>query len=307
MIARFVKQCFILALPIVIGLVGYVAWNKAYIPAPRLTGNVSLNEQVHRVAMLPHGTTQVLALGSSMTLNNLASAPVVEHFNTTALVNAGAWGMGALETARLGPELVDHLGPSTVIMVMNLMDFVPGTPLNTKEVGSIREHLANEGSAWDHLKYWDAPWFLRQMDLHRIRLSDPGNYEYLRYDAHGAATLEVPADRILPSRFNKPPPKPDELQESYYAAFATFSAWLRGRDTDLIVLLSPYREGLQDEGLRRSNAAHAQRMQQILAASGHRMVDGNQRTWPDSMFNDSSHLDRAGAEEFTRWALGQLR
>jgi hypothetical protein len=306
MIARFVKQCTLLSLPIAVGLVCYVAWNKAYIPAPRLTANVALNEQVQRVARLPYGSTQVLALGSSMTLNNLASGPVVDHFDTPDMINAGAWGMGALETALVGPELVDHVGPSTVIMVMNLMDFLPGTPLKEKDVDAIREHLANGGSAWDHLKYWDAPWFLRQMGLNRIRFTDPGNYEYLGFDPHGAATLEVPADRILPSRFDQAPPKPEELLETYYTSFAAFSTWLRERDKDLIVLISPYRQGLRTQQLERLNATHAGRLQQILESSGHQMVNGNERIWPDSMFNDASHLDRAGAEDFTRWALAQL-
>jgi len=306
MVARFVKQCALLSLPIAAGLAGYVAWNRAYIPAPRLTGNVALNEQIHRVAELPSGRIQVLALGSSMTLNNLASGPVVEHFKTLEMINAGAWGMGAFETALLGPELVEHLDPSTVIMVTNLMDFIPGTPLNEKEVAAIREHLAHGGSFWDYFTFWDAPWFLRQMGLNRIRFTDPGNYEYLGFDTHGAATLEVPQDRIFPLRFNKPPPKPEELEENIYAAFASFSAWLRERDTDLIVLLSPYRKGLQDAELERMNAAHALRLKKILDASGHRMVNGNERLWPDSVFNDSSHLDRAGAEQFTRWALDRL-
>jgi hypothetical protein len=307
MVARFVAQCALVSLPIAVGLVGYVLWNRTYIPAPRLTANVALNEQVHRVARLPHGSTRILALGSSMTLNNLASAPVVRHFGTRDMVNAGAWGMGAFETALIGPDLVEHLGPSTVIMVMNLMDFQPGTPLNEGDEEAIREHLANGGSAWDYLKYWDSPWFLRQIGLHRIRFTDPGNYEYLGFDAHGAATLEVPQERILPARFNKPAPRPDELQEYYYEAFAAFSVWLRERDTDLIVLLSPYRQGLQNPELEGLNAAHAQRLRQVLEASGHQLVNGNERVWPDSMFNDSSHLDRAGAEEFTRWALERLR
>ena len=124
MFQRFLVRCLLLSLPIATGLGAFILWNRDYIPAPRLTANVAINEQIHRIAGMPEAKADVLALGSSMTLNNLASAPVTEHFGTTRYVNAGAWGFSAGELVHVAPVLVEHLKPHTMIVVTNLMDFL---------------------------------------------------------------------------------------------------------------------------------------------------------------------------------------
>jgi len=306
MALRFLLQCVVWAMPIALGLAGYLLWNRDYIPAPRYTSNVALNEQVYRVVGLPKESTRILALGSSMTLNNLASAPVVEYFGTSAYVNVGAWGMGAMETAQLAPAMVARFNPYKVIIVTNLMDFRDGPTLSPSEVEAVRKCLKEGGSIRDYFRHWDAPWLLRQMDLNRIRFTDRGNYEFLGFDEHGAATLEVPPDRILRSRYDEKPPTTLDLHSTAYASLGEVSTWLRQEGIDLVVMQSPYRQGLLTDSLRELNQQHAARMHGILEASGHQFVDGNMLVWPDSLFNDASHLDRVGAEAFTRWALEQL-
>lgn len=306
MVLRFLLQCVVLAMPIATGLVGYLLWNRDNIPAPRYTSNVALNEQVYRISQLPTGSADILAVGSSMTLNNLASAPVTRHFGSTAFVNSGAWGMGIMESADLMPELVSRLAPSTILMVTNLMDMKLGSVMSESERIAVHRCLEEGGSIWDYFRYWDAPWFLRQMDLNRIRFTDRGNYEFLGFDEYGAATLEVPPERIVRSRYDEKPPTAQDLDDTAYAILESMAIWLREEGVDLVVLRSPYRQGLLTDPLRELNQQHAARIHAILEASGHQFIDGNKLEWPDSLFNDASHLDRAGAEAFTGWALEQL-
>jgi hypothetical protein len=281
----------------------YVYYHKDYLPAPRYTGNVALNEKLLTLSALPKDSIEVIAVGSSMTLNNLASSPVVELLGTRAYVNLGAWGLGIRETTELLPAFVDRLRPSTVILVTNLMDFEPQATLSNEEIATVVHKLQEGRNIWDHLRYWDSPWFLRQMELNRIRYHDRGNYEFLGFDEHGAATLEVPKERILPSRFDEQPPKAKDLDSTLYTRVEEMAGWLRARDIDLILLRSPYRQGLQTPQLKELDQLHGERLQRILAKAGHRSADGNEFEWADSLFNDASHLDRAGAEAFTRWAL----
>ncbi|MEX1131742.1 MAG: hypothetical protein WEC15_00825 [Flavobacteriales bacterium] len=305
MALRFLLQSFGWAMPIAIGLTGYLLWNRDYIPAPRYTSNMALNEQIYRVAGMQQQTS-IMAIGSSMTLNNLASTPVVDHFGTSAYVNVGAWGMGVTETAQLASDLVARLAPSKVIIVTNLMDFHSGSSLSDGEVEAVRKCLEDGGSMLDYFRYWDAAWFLRQMDLNRIRFTDRGNYEFLGFDEHGAATLEVPPHRILRSRFDEKPPADADIDHHCYAVLDSLAIWFREQDIELIVLQSPYRQGLLTPALKDINEIHAARLRQILESSGHQFVNGNALEWPDSVFYDASHLDRAGAEAFTRWTLEQL-
>ncbi len=305
MVQRFLLQCFLWSLPIAGGLALYILLNSAYIPAPKLSHNVSLNEQLKRIVNLQQPEVKVLAMGSSMTLNNLASAPVVEHFGTRSYLNSGAWGMGVKETLSIAPALLDRLRPTQVIMVTNLMDFMPGSVITPKESKAVSSYLKDGGGIWNYIRYWDAPFFLRQMDLNRIRFTDVGNYEFLGFDEYGAATLEVPPERMLPTRYNEPPPRAGQLEDPYYEAFASLSALLRERDMDLFVIQSPYRHGLVDAAVTDLNAQHAAKLGSILKSDGHQFVDGNAIVWPDSLFNDASHLNHVGANALTQWALEQ--
>lgn len=303
MVQRFLLQCLIWSLPIALGSAIYILLNSAYIPAPKLSHNVSLNEQLKRIVHLENPEVTVLAMGSSMTLNNLASGPVVKHFGTRSYLNSGAWGMGVKETLSIAPALLDRLKPTHVIMVTNLMDFMPGSVIKPSEAKAVRRYLKEGGGAWNYIRYWDAPFFLRQMDLNRIRFTDVGNYEFLGFDEYGAATLEVPMERMLPTRYNAPPPRREDLEESFYEAFATFSAMLRARDMELLVIQSPFRQGLMTEEVKDVNALHATKLRNILQPNGHRLVNGNVMVWPDSLFNDASHLNHVGAYALTQWAL----
>lgn len=305
MVQRFLLQCLLWSLPIALGSALYILLNSAFIPAPKLSHNVSLNEQMKRIVNLQDPEVRVLAMGSSMTLNNLASEPVVNHFGTRSYANSGAWGMGVKETMSIAPALLDRLKPTQVIVVTNLMDFMPGAAITAEEAEAVSRYLKEGGGVWNYFRYWDAAFFLRQMDLNRIRFRDVGNYEFLGFDDYGAATLEVPLERILPTRYNAAPPRREDLHESFYADFASFSAMLCARDMELLVIQSPFRQGLMTEEVRDLNTLHATKLQTILEAKGHHFVDGNVIVWPDSLFNDASHLNNVGAYALTQWALEQ--
>lgn len=307
MVRRFILQCLTLGGPIVLVLAAYLAWQRAYIPAPRLTSNVALNEQVHRLALIPSEQVEVLAMGSSMTLNNLASVPVMEAFGTDRYQNAGAWGIGLLEAAALAPILLEHFQPSWVILVTNMMDMQGPSLLKPSELDPIREHLRRKGAWVDHLRHWDASWVLRQLDLNRIRFHDRGNYEFLGFDAHGSATLDVPKDRVLPSRYDALPPRPSDLSEDRFNALKELGQFIQKKQHGrLVVICSPYRGGLRTPAVDHAYAAYVERIGAMLAPMGHIVVDGSKVRWPDDLFCDNSHFNEQGAEAFTRWSMQQL-
>lgn len=306
MVLRFLRQCMLLSVPIVIGLAGYVALNRDTFPAPALTTNLSVNEQVHRIAKAGQ-PVEVLAVGSSMTLNNLASGPVVDHFGTTRYANAGAWGTGAMAVSGMAHALVHGLRPRQVIMVTHLVDFLPGPTMADKDTLAIAEHLRSPNGIWPYLEHWNAPYYLRQMRSNRIRFHDPTNYEYLGFDAYGGAALSVPADRVDTARYNEPMPAANKIDEQCYTAFQELAGFLRNQQVEFLVICSPHRDGLRTPEGDALTRAHVGRLRSILNPLGHQLVDAHARQWPDSLFCDANHFDREGAEEFTRWCLEQAR
>jgi hypothetical protein len=143
------------------------------------------------------------------------------------------------------------------------------------------------------------------MRTNRIRFNDPSNYEFLGYDAHGGSTLEVPEALIDRARFNEPPPLMAELDAERMAAFARFARYLRTNNVDLLVLCSPYRDGLRTPDTDREAQAFVTMLENIVRPMGHELVNGYEARWSDDLYCDASHFDHAGAEAFTRWCLSR--
>jgi hypothetical protein len=307
MLRKFLVQCTVLALPILGGILLYGWWNKTYLPAPRLTPNIAVNEKVDRIVRLQREGADVLSLGSSMTLNNLASGPVLAHFKGLRYVNAGAWGMGAGELIQFGPMLVERLKPSIVLVAMSPLDMIKGSRLSPRDSAAIVRHLDSARPMMGYLWHREAAYYLRQMELNRIRFDDPGNYEYLGYDASGAALLQVDPERREQGRYAEVPPSYDKLKQERYEAFARFANYLAERDIRMIVLSSPFREGLTNEAVNALFAQHHARLHGILDPLGHTLLEAGDRTWPDALYADASHFNADGAQRFTAHCLAQLR
>ena len=302
---RFLLRCAFFIAPFVLGM-GVLMWiNRDFLPAPRLTPNLAMNEKVRFISRHAQRGCEVLALGSSMALNNLASDSVVAHLGTDRYLNAGAWGVGITESVRLGMVLTERLRPRTVLLVINLMDFRPGSPFTTEDSAAVADHLDDPDPLGAQLRHLDLTYLLRQTELNRLRFTDPANYEYLAYDAHGAAPLQVPRDRIVAGRYDQPPPRMEALDGDRYAAFDQFARWLHARGTRLVVLQSPYRPGLASADLDRTWTVHVNRLHRILDPLSFTLVDGRAMPRSDDDYCDASHFNRQGAERFTGWALAR--
>jgi hypothetical protein len=303
---RFLLRCALFIGPFLLVLAGFLWKERAFLPAPRLTPNLAVNEKVLFISQHGQDGCDVLALGSSMALNNLASDSVVTHFGTQRYLNAGAWGVGVQESVRLGMVLTEQLRPRAVLLVVNLMDFMPGSPFTSKDSAAVTDFLDHPDPLLAHLRHHDLAYLFRQTELNRLRLSDPGNYEYLRFDPHGAAMLEVPRERTVSSRYDQAPPSLEDLDGERYAALDRFAGWLHARGVELVVLQSPYRPGLEGPGLEHTWTLHVNRLHRILDPLSFTLIDGRPMPRTDEQYCDASHFNRAGAQQFTGWALAQL-
>ncbi|MFZ1332344.1 MAG: hypothetical protein WAR83_09145 [Flavobacteriales bacterium] len=284
----------------------YLVVQHRYVPAPRITPNIAVNEKLAFARTNLPEKLDVLAVGSSMTLNNLNTEAVLAHYGDIAYLNAGAWGTGASEVQLLGSILARKYQPKTVIVATNMMDFKKEENVLAEDSASIATYV-NGASTWcSYLAHWDAPYYLRQSESNKLRFTDPANYEYLGFDACGGATLVVPAERIDQGRFNAGPPKSELMDEVRYNAFTDFAKDLRALNIDLVVLEGAYRDGLRTPENDQQHAAHVARLRAMLQPLGHTLTDANQRHWDDALYVDGSHLGQEGSKAFTAYCLGQL-
>lgn len=307
MVGRFLLRCLLYAVPIAGMLLAYCGWNARFFPAPHVTNNLAVNEKIAAFGAQAEKKPDVLAFGSSMALNNLASEEVIAHFGAHHYFNLGAWGLDMSQTCELALCFAYKYHPKTVIIVGNLMDYAASLERSELALAPVMV-LAEEGrSVGSYLLHPDLVYYLRQMESNKLRYTDPGNYECLKMDAHGGVALDVPKDRIIPERWVRPVPEADDLTDEQYETLGHLAAVLHHMGIALVYVIPPYRDGIRTPQALVTIANHSARIRDLLSAHGQRVCDASDRSWPDDLFCDSSHLNGEGAKLFTTHVLARLR
>jgi hypothetical protein len=287
-------------------VVGAYVWSKwDYFPSPNITTNRSLNRKLHMLKERRGQRVDVLAIGSSMTLNNLSSRAVIEALHDSAYLNLGAWGTNMEQSVALAQDILSIVKPHTLVVVTSLGDFSYSTERYSVNPERMEKYLTQWSELWAYVKTRDMGYYLRDMELNEVRMNDPGNYERLVFDPYGGVELNVPKDRIDPERYNKKPPPPNDLAESQYHAFAKLCAITTAQGVHLIVIQAPYRQGIRTEDVEATVHAHVDRLRGIMRPYDHEFLDGTTRIWPDSLYCDYGHFNGTGAYEFTTYAFAQ--
>ncbi|MBP7449215.1 MAG: hypothetical protein KA817_04235 [Flavobacteriales bacterium] len=304
---RFLLHALLFGTIALLGIAAYFQLNRHFVPAPRITPNAVLNMKLSHLRHRGTHTAHVLAVGSSMTMNNLGSAAVVDHFQDTSFVNMGAWGMDMEQCTGLAEVLVPYLRPTTVLVVSNLNDLVNDGKHYRIDTTRVANYLMHWSSTASYIRSLKPAYYLREMERNKIRMFDHGNYEFMGVDEHGWAPLDVPAERISRERWDRRPPPTSWLANDQYAAVERLGHYLKERNIRLVFIQSPYRNGVRDAAVDQVVEQHLERLHRILDPLGHRVIDTTDRHWPDELFVDYSHLSRTGAEQFTAYAMEQLR
>jgi hypothetical protein len=300
---RFLHNVIVFGTLCLLAVAAFVFRYRAYVPAPRLTTNISLNAKLHLLKQRLDDRVDVLALGSSMTLNNLSSDAVLEALGDSSYLNMGAWGTDIRQSLRLARMIVPQVRPRVVLMVSNMGDFSGIAERFPMDSTRIVNYLTKWSEVGAYLRIRDGGYYLRQMELNAVRMNDLANYERLVFDRYGGVELEIPPDRIDQARYNKTPPEREELVDDQYEALGALAHYLHERGVRFILLRSPYRDGLRNAHVDSTLAWHGARLRRIVEVEGGTVCDVNDRSWPDSLFCDYGHMNALGAYRFSYHCL----
>lgn len=307
---RFALSCLKYSLPVVVMLAVYCGFYARYFPAPRVTNNVAVNEKFAAFARQDWSATNhpdVLAFGSSMALNNLSSDEVVARLGAKRYFNLGAWGLDMSQTCTLAHAFAERYHPRTIVIAGNLRDFSLSLERSKMRLGPVLELVEKGPGLVSYLTHPEFVYYLRQMESNRLRFTDRANYECLLMDAHGGVALDVPKERILAERWVRPVPETDDLAQKHYDALDRLASGLRAMGIDLIYVTPPYRDGIRTPEAIDAINRHIAKVRGLITARGQYYCDGYDRSWPDDLYADSSHLNGPGARLFTAHALARLK
>jgi hypothetical protein len=287
----------ILVLPAIILI---VALNED-VPGPKITNSYSLNEKLHFLEKRKGLQADILAIGSSITLNNTHSGVIVKRLKTDSYLNTGAWGLRIPNIYSMTKSLLHEFNPKKVILTTNVVDFYP-QEINI-EMDEVKAYLTEGSPVKYQIRYFEANYFFRRLYTNMVNFNSRKIYMSLNFDKFGAVLLQKKGFEINEKRWVKKILFEPITPESYLY-LDSLSLLLAANDVELIYVQTPVREGMINAEYSANIKKHIKKVHTILDKYPNSyVVDGTAEVWNDSLFVDSQHLNSKGAEVFSEYWL----
>ena len=289
----------LLALLVVTTLVCVHAFREK-LPPPPFTGSISFDEKAMWIAKRLKEPCDILAIGSSMTMNNLDSSA----FAGQDFINASSWGMKIEQTDYFVDLLLNYWSPKTLIVVTAPIDFEGD--YRGKKIFD-REKLKRFFDSGDlfraHLDYLSAHYLLGTMSEVRRDRVGRKTYYSLDFDEGGSVPLDLMTEDFerLDDRWNKSLAQEEAIVEASYLGLQSLAKRCQDKGIRLLLVQSPIREDIMTEKDTAFLAkTHWPRLAKICHESSgafHNFHGTLAMTEGD--FADSTHLSRSGARKLS--------
>jgi len=266
---------------------------------PILTSSISFDKKMQFLKDQNLKQVNVLAIGSSMTLNNLNSESIATNYKIDGkYLNLGAWGLQMSDILILTKYFVGKYSPKLVIISSSLTDFeIDGSYFKIPETKTLDNYFSNNYFRL-YLDHVDINSYLdRNLEL---KNTENGNYDYksLNYDKYGGVYLNIPQDKIDSSRWIRKILMPKEVQ---YNSLKDLVDYLSENNIKLIFVQCPIKTKIDsidiDRGIINS---HINRINEIFKDKGQLFLNLlNDQLYSEIDFCDTYHLNKIASDKFT--------
>ena len=273
-----------------------------YIPPVRVSNSISFNDKVF---FCHKKLANTIAIGSSMTLNNIHSESIVDFMKSDSYLNIGSWGLCVEDVYILLREYTKVNKPSTVFLTGCIEDFAKNeiTYDNSNDISKI---LNTDYMFFYYLKYPDVKYYITGVTEYKQLKNMDTAYESLKYDRYGQVRYPVKNFDIIPRRWNHVITNTiiDENNYNYLDSIATFS---HKNGITLYYIQTPTRKGITDSIDTNKLQKHTNRISQVFKKYNQVFIDTNDKVWDDSLFTDATHMNAPGAKIFTEYFLEKIK
>jgi len=247
----------------------------------------------------------VLAIGSSMTLNNLNSETIVREFGKSYF-NISSWGLKMEEDFKIIKICDSFYKPKIVLISSNLIDF----QLSSKSIdyNNFKKYVFKGNthiSLYNNLKQF----FEDSKKYHNYRANDK-TYRYLSFDSYGGINYSPKNFKILKERWNGENFRYLKADENQYRYLDSIARFCSTRDIKFIFAQSPYRKGWTSNLSDAESdilESHILRIKKIIEENKGSFINSQLRKWDDSLFVDYSHLNKVGSKIYTSYIIESLK
>jgi hypothetical protein len=296
---KFLVRCSIFGVfPVGLLVLILLLTDQRYRPAPMVTNSYCLNEKLLAFNKLDN---DYLAIGSSITLNNLHSEEVVDQIGSPDFVNMAAWGMRMDDIFKLTSACYQVFQPKVVFLASNVDDFyVSKIEFQPEEVAGVLK-----GPFWPlvYARHLNPPYYYRRYFDNQVNKEHRNLYRSVYFDAFGGVPLETNGFETDSGRWNKITDF-EGVNTQNYDYLDSLCRLVQDQQGSLVFLQSPIRSALlKKPGIAQQFSDHKNRVAAIVKRYGHEYIDGSDVAWPDSLFVDYGHLSEEGARAFTAYCL----
>ena len=277
------------------------------IPAPHLSDSFSLNEKLSFIRKNKK-TPQIIALGSSICLNNLDSKTITERLHSDSYLNASSWGMTMEDNYVILKILYKIHKPATLIIASNITEF----QLSPKKINYsiLKNYLLSSDliSNLYHLKCFDLRYYIENIKYAKKVRSCKNEYEYLVFDKFGGVNLDGTNFKIKANRWNADF-ECGKIIYNNYLYLDSISTFCKSKNIKLLFFQSSFRKGLYshfDSSKVKELKAHIEKVEEILKRDDHIFINSCATLWNDDLFVDGEHLNIKGAKSFTEFCFDKI-
>ncbi len=289
----------------------FVVANRHRLPAPRISASESFNEKAlwlaHRLANGPD--PDVLVVGSSMGVNNIHGSILRTELGAKGVVNASSWGLSMGETCTLLDELLPRINPRVVLIPVYHGDFDRG-PTKDFQSHDLARLLSGGAEVSTYVRNLDLWYYART--LHSQAQRRPlgrATYDSLEFDETGGVPLACENFLRSDMRWNgflRDKPVPADFSPAALESLARLGRVARGRQIAFCVVVSPLRLEAEKVIAPEVRANLWRSVRATVEGAGGIFIGPGTEDFSDADFVDYNHLNRCGAEKFTRASAKNL-
>ena len=276
------------------------------IPPANISNSASFNAKMEFIRKSKKDK-KIIAIGSSLSLNNLYSESIINAFHSDSFINAASWGSTMKDDYLLIRLLTKIYKPNTFIIASNIKNFQAVE--KTINYSLIVNYLNSSGLELFlyHLKTFNLSYYFNGFkDSKRFRI-DKNDYYYLGFDNYGTVNFDSTKFHIDPYRWNDANFVAGISSE--YSYLDSIAAYCKFNNIKLYFFQSPYRKGLVSNfGQEKIDLlkSHLLKLEKILKKHDQILINSTEAIWDDRLFVDAFHLNKYGAKNFTDFCLKKI-
>ncbi len=271
---------------------------------PLFTNSISFDAKIKNIQEKKIKQIDVLAIGSSITLNNLSSMVIKDSINLP-YYNFSSWGLQMSDIKQMVINYLPKYRPRYLIICSSVPDFEDAgnaasinNYLNTNEY--CKEHLQE----YFYIKNYNSILDIRERKNNYYKLkSEKDDYDYLGFDDYGGVLLNIPKDRISVERWSTKGGFPTTYTDRQYNELISLGKLLKDQNILLVFVQSPIKKLYVSTSKEKQIVeAHFNKCKAIVEKYNGIYLNSyySKEFEDDNMFVDQFHLSSSGAILFTK-------